>query len=199
MQTFIIADTLFYDDNQRKKLGFSSFEEMNAHIIENWNFGIKPDDQVIIMGQVGRGSKNQMKELFNKLNGEITVLSKHLNDIFTKDEWQEIGIAHFWSVAMFNEIDKDHTIIYQIRPIINIKTYEKEYSLVVVDSENPIDGMIDGILFSVDAAKWDYTPIETNELLNIYENMKLFNSMEDGGETRTDIKEFGEPEEAAAP
>lgn len=165
---------------------------MNNHIIENWNFGIKPDDKVIIMGILGRGTKNQMKDLFSRLNGEITALSKNLNEIFTKEEWKEIGVAHFWEVAMFNEIDSEHQVVYQIRPIINIKPYEKEYSLVVVDNQNPIEGMISGILFSVDAAKWDYTPIETDELLNIYDNMKLFTSMEEGTETRTDIKEVGE-------
>ena len=48
--------------------------------------------------------------------------------------------------------------------------------------------MIDGIKLSADAAKWGYSPLDTEELLTIYENMKAFDSMEET-ETRSEIKE----------
>lgn len=191
--TFIIADTNFYNDEQRQKMNFSSFEEMNQHIVKNWNLAVAEDDNVIIMGRIGEGEKDKLKELFSQLNGNFTALSRHLNDLFTKEEWRDIGFTYFWNVPMFYDLDEEHHFLYLNRPIINIKPYEEEYCLVVVDSENPIENMTQGILFSADAIKWDYCPINTDNLYEIYQNMKEFEEMETT-EHRSDIKEDGENE-----
>ena len=53
--------------------------------------------------------------------------------------------------------------------------------------------MVEGILFSADAIKWDYTPINVDNLLEIYNNMKEFEAMETT-EHRSDLKEEGEEE-----
>lgn len=191
MATYIIADLKLFNNEQRERLGYSSFEQMNTAIIKSWNKTVKPEDNVIIMGDNGDGTLEQMKGVISQLNGEKTATSKHLNEKFSKAEWREIGFKHFWGVSMFNTLPDGREVLYIIKPIINISVYEQDYTLLVVDSENPVEGMIDGIKLSVDAAKWGYSPLDTQELLTIYENMKAFNSMEET-ETRSEIKEEGE-------
>lgn len=53
MAEFIIADLKFFDDEQREKLGYSNFEQMNKEVIKNWNRVVKEDDFVNIMGDLG--------------------------------------------------------------------------------------------------------------------------------------------------
>lgn len=191
MATYIIADLKLFNDEQRELLGYSSFEQMNKAIIRTWNRTVKPEDIVIIMGDNGNGDLEQMKSVISQLNGEKTATSKHLNEKFSKAEWREIGFKHFWGVSMFNTLEDGREILYVIKPVINLDAYKKDYVLLVVDSENPIEGMTKDIMLSADAAKWGYSPLDTAELLTIYENMKEFESME-STETRSDIKEEGE-------
>lgn len=191
MATYIIADLKLFNDEQRELLGYSSFEQMNKAIIRTWNRTVKPEDIVIIMGDNGNGDLEQMKSVISQLNGEKTATSKHLNEKFSKAEWREIGFKHFWGVSMFNTLEGGREILYVIKPVINLDAYKKDYALLVVDSENPIEGMTKDIMLSADAAKWGYSPLDTAELLTIYKNMKEFESME-STETRSDIKEEGE-------
>lgn len=191
MATYIIADLKLFNNKQRELLGYSSFEQMNKAIIKTWNKTVKPEDTVIIMGDNGNGDLEQMKSVISQLNGEKTATSKHLNEKFSKAEWREIGFKHFWGVSMFNTLEDGKEILYVIKPVISLDAYKKDYVLLVVDSENPIEGMTKDIMLSADAAKWGYSPLDTAELLTIYTNMKEFESME-STETRSDIKEEGE-------
>lgn len=77
MAEFIIADLKFFDDEQREKLGYSNFEQMNEEIIKNWNKIVKEDDFVNIMGDLGQGSFEQMKSVISKLNGKLCWSSKN--------------------------------------------------------------------------------------------------------------------------
>ncbi len=190
MATYIIADLKLFNKEQLQKLGYSNFAQMNAEIIRSWNRVVKPEDDVIIMGDNGDGTLEEMKSIFSRLNGIKTATSKHLNEKFTKAEWREIGFKHFWGVPMFNKLPTGEEVLYEIKPIKRLDLY-KQYALIVVDGENPIEGMIKDMMLSADAIKWGYSPLNTEELLTIYNNMKAFESMEET-ETRSDIKEEGE-------
>lgn len=187
MSTYIIADLNLFIDAQRKKMGYVSFDQMNNDIIKRWNKLIKEDDEVIIMGCNGGGTFEQMKSVFSRLNGKLTCLSYHLNNKFTKEQWREIGFKHFWTVSMYNELPDGREIVY-LNSYMSEKN-RKKFELIVVDSQNPIEGMVGDHVISVDAAKWQYSPLNTAELLTIYNNMQEWESMEDGTETRKDVKE----------
>lgn len=189
MKTFIIADLKFFNDDQRLKYGSSSFEEMNEKIIKNWNMSIAAEDNVIVLGEMGGGEKEQLKELLNKLNGHFTLISKESNQNFSEEEWNEIGIENFWNVPIYFKWE-DKTFLYFSLKISNEDLFNG-YDLIVVDSHNPFEGMVKGKMLSVDALKWDYTPIDTENLWEIYNNMKEFESMETT-EHRSEIKEEGE-------
>lgn len=190
MAEFIIADLKFFDNEQREKLGYSNFEQMNKEIIKNWNKIVKEDDFVNIMGDLGQGSFEQMKSVISKLNGKLCWSSKNFQK-FDRNQWKEIGLYFIWNVSMFDELDDGRIILYCIEPIRNMKIYEQEYCLLVVDHNNYFEGMTKGIMLSADAAKWFYSPLNCDELMSIYNNMKEFEQMENE-EYRSDIKEEGE-------
>ena len=47
-------------------------------------------------------------------------------------------------------------------------------------------------MLSADAAKWSYNPLNTDELIDTLDRLKEWDAMEDGKETRSEIKEEGE-------
>lgn len=192
MATYIIADLRLFNDEQRKKLSYDSFEQMNKAIVHTWNETVKPTDKVIVMGDCGDGTLEEMKSVVSQLNGELTATSKHLNEKFTKKEWREIGFKFFWGVSMFYKLPTGEEALYPIKKIKVPAVYEREYAVLATDSENEFEGFTNGIMLSVDAAKWGYNPINTDELLNIYRNMKEFEQMENEEEHRSEIKEEGE-------
>lgn len=188
--TYIIADLKLYEEEQCRKLGFNDFDHMNSYVVQSWNRVVKPEDSVIIMGDIGDGTFDEMKNIISQLNGDLTITSKHIDEKFSKKEWRQIGIRFFWSVTMFNKLPDGREILYLLEPVENTDYYKSIYSLLIVDGNNPIEGDIPfkDIMLSADAARWGYSPLDTMELLNIYENMKQFAEMENT-ETRTDIKE----------
>lgn len=189
IKNYVIADLKLFDNDQREKLGFSNFEIMNDTIIKSWNGIVFPDDKVLIMGEIGKGSIEEMKSIISQLNGELYYSSNSIDEQYTREQLKEMGISFTWSVSMYKEIGgEEKPIIYCISPIRHIKIYEENFLLIVVDSTNPIEGIVKGKMLSADAAKWYYSPIDTDNLLNIYENMKNFDAMENE-EHRTDIKE----------
>ena len=53
---------------------FKSVEEMNETIIENWNSVVSPKDTVFHLGDFGLGPSAKLKEIFQRLNGEIYLI-----------------------------------------------------------------------------------------------------------------------------
>lgn len=192
MKNFVIADLKFFDEEQRIKLNFPDFETMNDVVLKSWNGIVLPNDKVLIMGDIGSGTLEEMKSIIERLNGELYYSSNLIDKKYTREQLKEMGIDFTWNVSMYKDIGgEENPIIYCIAPIRHIKIYEKNYSLIVVDSTNPIDGMVKGKILSADAAKWYYSPIDTDNLLEIYQSMKEFEEMEDE-EHRMDVKEAGE-------
>lgn len=185
MKTFIIADPKFYDEQQKELMGCSSFEEMNNAIVQNWNRGVEKEDKVIIMGDMGGGTPEELKALFERLNGDFVVIcNEKLNTMYTKPEYENIGIEHIWHTGLFHKVPP-HIYLYCIDELSSPHDYDNEYDVIVVDSTNEIDGFIEGHLLSVDAQKWSYSPINTDELFTTWDNMRVFESM-DSTETITE-------------
>jgi calcineurin-like phosphoesterase family protein len=55
-KTFIIADLRLFNEVIANQMGYADFESMNSEVIRSWNSGVKPDDDVIIMGDIGDAS-----------------------------------------------------------------------------------------------------------------------------------------------
>lgn len=70
---WFISDTHFNHDKDfiLEPRGFSSVQEMNEQIIENWNSVIKPEDTVYHLGDVIMGDLEDGLNIVKKLNGHI--------------------------------------------------------------------------------------------------------------------------------
>lgn len=185
MATYIISDLKLFDEEQRKSMGFYSIEEMNRGIIKSWNKIIDVDDKVIIMGDHGSGSPEQMKSVIEQLNGELCSLGRF--DNFSRIELYRMGFNYVWQANMYKDTEFG-TIIYAACPLSNLDYYKKTYKLVVVGANNSVEGIVEDNLISIEASKWYYSPINTEKLLEVYENLKVFNNMKET-ETRTDVEE----------
>lgn len=188
-KVFIIADLNLFNEELANDLGFADFEIMNDHIIRSWNQTVKPDDDVIVMGDIGNATVEQLSSVITKLNGILLLTSKTAKEQFTKDEWKQIGFTYVWSVPLFKTFDNGDEIYYPIQPIKAMSVYENHYKVLVVDHNNPVEGMTKGIMLSADAAKWDWCPLDTDGIIELHKNMQEFEQMENGEEHRSDVKE----------
>ena len=75
-EIFLTSDTHFGHKPEFlwKPRGFSSVEEMDEAIIENWNKVVKPDDMVVHLGDIMLNDNEHGLECFKRLNGQISII-----------------------------------------------------------------------------------------------------------------------------
>lgn len=91
--TWLVSDTHFYHKNIIKYCNrpFSTVEEMNQAIIDNWNSVVKEGDTVFHLGDMGFCGTQNLVSIFSQLNGEIYLIrgnhdsDKALNALFDND------------------------------------------------------------------------------------------------------------------
>ena len=93
MKTFIISDTHFNHENILKYCNrpFSSIKEMNDNIITNWNNIVQKDDIVYHLGDFFLGSKFDLKDIVQRLNGQIYLIRGN-HDHLTVKSYEDAGI-----------------------------------------------------------------------------------------------------------
>jgi len=71
----------FTDDNGTLVRDFSSVEEMDETMVDNWNSVVKQGDKVYHLGDVLFGSKDNFKKLWPRLNGSKRLVVGNHDDI----------------------------------------------------------------------------------------------------------------------
>lgn len=85
---FFTSDSHFFHGNIIKycQRPFESVEEMNETLIMNWNNKISPQDTVFFLGDFGFASSDKIKEVLERLNGNIHLCrgnhDKPLNSLY---------------------------------------------------------------------------------------------------------------------
>lgn len=77
---YLVADTHFNHNNiiEYCNRPFNDIDEMNDAIVKNWNDVINDDDIVYHLGDFGFGSLEELKEIFDKLNGrKYLIMGNH--------------------------------------------------------------------------------------------------------------------------
>ena len=76
MKKYIISDTHFNHKNiiDYCNRPFKDIDEMNNTIIDNWNKSVKKDDIVYHLGDFFLGSKFDLKDIVDRLNGTIYLI-----------------------------------------------------------------------------------------------------------------------------
>ena len=84
---YYIADCHFFHRNmntQMDKRGFASVEEMNEYMIKKWNNKVRPQDEIVILGDFSMGKGEETNELLDRLNG-IKYLIEGNHDKYLED------------------------------------------------------------------------------------------------------------------
>lgn len=110
-EIWLISDTHFFhanilkftDENGDLIRGalFSSVEEMNQCMLDNWNSVVKPGDKVYHLGDVMMGDKAEFKKYWAKLNGSKRLIVGNHDDIKWMAQNEIFAKIQMW--RMFTE------------------------------------------------------------------------------------------------
>ena len=160
MRIYMISDTHF---NHKKiieycKRPFKDIKEMNDTIINNWNKIVKKDDVVYHLGDFFLGSKYDLKDIVDKLNGKIYLIRGN-HDRLTAKSYEDCGIKELKNAPIIMD---DYKIVLSHSPIpdtmikngyINIhghihqKRIEEIYDNTLFDKNKHINVSCDMIKF----------------------------------------------------
>lgn len=88
--TLFVSDPHFHHDKVRiySSRPFSSVEEMNEKLIENWNREVKPTDTIYQLGDFSFGKYQDIRDLLNRLNGcKHFILGNH-DKVLAKNRYE---------------------------------------------------------------------------------------------------------------
>lgn len=71
---YYIADLHFFHEGMNDRMdmrGFSSVQEMNAHMVEKWNAKVRKNDEVVILGDLSFGTAVETNAILEQLNGKL--------------------------------------------------------------------------------------------------------------------------------
>lgn len=102
---YFISDLHFYHESLLTRMdcrGFENCEKMHEYMIERWNQKVRPQDEVVILGDVSMERGKKTSEILEKLNGRLyLVVGNHDNYLedrrFDRDrfEWiKDYAVLH---------------------------------------------------------------------------------------------------------
>ena len=125
-----IADCHFYHNRvcfEMDRRGFSGYQEMNEHMIAQWNQKVRPKDNVYILGDFSITKGNATEKILERLNGKLHLIignhDKYLEDKSFDRTW-------FRSIEHYGEIrDNGRTVIISHYPVFCYKgQYKRDKS-----------------------------------------------------------------------
>lgn len=160
---WLVSDTHFFHENIIRYAGrpFSSAEEMNEVMIENWNRVVKPGDKVYHLGDVAMGPREEVPSLLARLKGSKRLIVGNHDDIpwFCKGGW-------FKKVLMWRVLPEFNILLTHV-PVHESSIHER---IVVAGGVN-VHGHIHektsptGPYRCVCVEHTNYTPVNIEELL----------------------------------
>ena len=98
MKIFITSDTHFNHSNIIKYCNrpFTDIKKMNEEIIKRWNSVVSNDDIVYHLGDFGFGSFEELKDIFDKLNGKKYLIMGNHDYKLGKNFYKEIGFLEVY-------------------------------------------------------------------------------------------------------
>jgi calcineurin-like phosphoesterase family protein len=101
---FFHANILKFKDSEGELIRgsrFSSVEEMNQCMLDNWNSVVKPGDKVYHLGDVFMGDKDTFVKYWSKLNGKKNLIVGNHDDIKWMAQKELFSKIYMW--RMFTE------------------------------------------------------------------------------------------------
>ena len=121
-QILYIADCHFYHNricSEMDRRGFSGYEEMNEHMIEQWNIKVRQKDDVFILGDFSIAKGDATVKILDRLNGKLhLIIGNH--DKYLED--RTFDRSRFRSIEHYAEIhDNGRNVILSHYPLFCYK------------------------------------------------------------------------------
>lgn len=174
-KVFLIGDTHFGHRNVIKYCSrpFSSVEEMNETLIDNWNKQVRKNDEVFMMGDFALSGKDNLIQWGKRLNGN-KYLIKGNHDEASLATYQEAGFKYVYNHSI---IYKDFFILSHYPQFIQKNgVYANIFAHI---HTNPAYKDYGSNFFCVSAERINYTPINFEEIVS---KMKECEQNEQAGE-----------------
>lgn len=161
--TWFISDTHFGHSNIIKYAGrpFSSTEEMDEVLVDNWNKSVKPGDKVYHLGDVFFGPKEDFQKLWPRLNGSKRLIVGNHDDI------KYLSSGGFFKKVYLWRVWDDRPMIFSHVPIHEDSIHERIVSAggVNVHGHTHEKGSPQGPYRSVCVELNNYSPVHLEDLL----------------------------------
>lgn len=166
MKTFLIADTHFghsniiffkRSDGVTNLRPFSSIEEMDETLIQNWNSVVGVNDKVYHLGDVGFKSFSKLKSVFDRLNG-TKVLIKGNHDNLKLSQYAQL----------FKDVRGSHVLDNLLLTHIPIHPDSVERWRGNIHGHLHYSVLEDPKYFNVSVECIDYTPIDFEVIRKYY-------------------------------
>ena len=124
---YYIADCHFFHEalnTQMDRRGFSSVEAMNTYMLRKWNTKVRPNDEVVILGDLSWGKPDETNALLKQLNGRLYLIEGN-HDRFLRNTAYDSG--RFVWIKPYEELkDNKRKVILSHYPIM---CYNGQYHL----------------------------------------------------------------------
>jgi len=139
---------------------FSSVEEMNEVMIDNWNKLIKPYDKVYHLGDVYFGDDNDANKILSRLNGhKRLILGNH--DTLNR---HSILLKHFDKIMMWWPFEK---IIFSHIPLAKDQMRTRSGDSINVHGHIHQNDSPTELHHNICVEKTDFTPVHLDDIIKI--------------------------------
>lgn len=90
---YYISDLHFYHESLLTKMdkrGFASCDDMHEYMIKRWNAKVRPQDEVVILGDVSMERGKRTSDILERLNGRLCLIVGN-HDVYLKDRRFDTG------------------------------------------------------------------------------------------------------------
>lgn len=175
------SDTHYFHKNIIRYCGrpFSSVETMNETMIANWNLHIAEDDEVFFIGDFSFGSREQTKEVFERLVGNKYLIVGNHDKHHSKQWWTNLG---FKAVEDYMNVFVGNMKVTLSHYPYNDPTNHR-YGALDSNTTPLLHGhvhehwKVKGNMINVGVDQWDFTPVNEVTLSRL---LKLISQHEEG-------------------
>jgi calcineurin-like phosphoesterase family protein len=171
--TFFIGDNHFYDENIIKfeNRPFSTVEEMNTFMINQWNSAVHPTDTVIVVGDffdLNNCTGPEASKIIEELNGNIILIvgnhDKPFLDFYRSCHADKIEVIEYPIIYKnFWMVSHEPMYVNENMPYANIFAHVHN---------NPMYKTISCRSYCVSAERLNYIPILDSALMHSVKNCK---------------------------
>ncbi len=115
---YYIADLHYYHESLNARMdcrGFADGSEMNAYLIRQWNKRVRPNDEVVILGDLSVGKGKATNAIVEQLNGKLCLVEGN-HDLFLND--RQFDRSRFLWIKPYAELhDNKRKVILSHYPI----------------------------------------------------------------------------------